>query len=206
MMMTFAILAYFYYEELKNDWSWKDLKGSGKKFLRSVLHYFDYLLLPVIWYFGDKLLFPGYGVYDGHSYILWEDLVKNILNSPITANTTFWKIISSYSSDINGYKIIRMAAVLIIVSSVALDVYYTKFRNRKDTGFNTLLKDVLMTVIGSIVFFLGFFPYSVKRTTSLVNTYIDGRDTLLLGIGSAIILYYAARVLFRRNINRSSSL
>lgn len=82
MLMVVLMLLYMYYEDLKTDWNWREVRVNIRKLFYSVLHYMDFLLLPIANYILTKIFFPAYGVYGGHSYIPWDSLADRVKNSP----------------------------------------------------------------------------------------------------------------------------
>ena len=70
-------------------------------------------------------------------------------------------------------------------------------------AINSIGKDLLMVGLGCIAFYLGIFPYIVKRDSDIDVIYTDGRDSLLLGIGTSIIIYYLLRIFVRRELYKT---
>lgn len=203
MMLTLLILFYFYYEDLKGVWNWKEMKKTFISLGYAVLHYLDYLILPIAWYYGDKLLFPGYGVYDGHSYIIWKDLPDIISNSPQNAYLTFKNILSSYHDclyNLRSLNFVLFVVCLIVVLSIISEIKKVRNKVQVDNKSYSFFNDIMMGIIGIVIFFIGFFPYDVKRNTDIANTFTYGRDSLLLGIGVAIMMYYGVRLVLHRTI------
>lgn len=196
MLMMLVILGYFCYMELKDDWNWKEVRSNVKKLLKAVLHYPDYLIAPIIWYFGNKILFPGYGVYGGHSYIPWSELISITIYSPYNALVTLCNIINNF---VRAALSLRIAILL----GLAIIIYFGfVFCNRKksfiDRDFEEVFwKNFAYAICGVIIFFLGFFPYCVKRNAAIISTYTGGRDAILLGIGLAIMLYFGLRLVLK---------
>nr|MCR5728535.1 hypothetical protein [Lachnospiraceae bacterium] len=69
----------------------------------------------------------------------------------------------------------------------------------KNSGF---IKDCMMFLLGGMVFFLTFFPYCVKRNSYLGVIYLGGRDTVLLGFGVAVLIYYGINIFFNKKITK----
>lgn len=191
MLMVGLMLLYLYYEELKAEWKWKEIGLNIKKLFFAVAHYIDYLLLPIVNYFGTKILFPGYGFYGGHSYVLWDDLPHTIMKSPWYTWLTFKKIFVNWEYVITEKpeKIALYIAVYTVVTGIAV-LAFIKNKNSVQGEKNSIGKNVLLLCLGMITFYLGVFPYLVKREKVIDVMYADGRDALLLGIGTAIIVYY----------------
>lgn len=201
MMLTIPLVLYLYYVELKSGWNWGNAKENIRKFLRTVLHHLDYLLAPVVWYFGDKLLFPGYGEYGGVYYIHWSDLPGIILRSPLYACATLKKILLTYVNLLKDSKVAVLVIILVVAYIIVLKTTRKKSNSGKDAlEQNSFLRDCMMTGLGAFVFFLGFFPYAVKRNSAIEITHTGGRDAVLLGVGTAVLLYYGVYAIFRKNI------
>lgn len=191
MLMVVLMLFYLYYEELKTAWKWKEIAINIKKLFAAVIHYIDYLILPIAYYSITKILFPGYGYYGGHSYIKWDDLFQTILNSPKYTWKTFKSIFTNWRNVImdKPEKIALYIIVYVVVIGIATFVFIKK-RKSCQCEKNSTGEKVLLLCLGIFAFYVGLFPYIVKRGSSVAVVYADGRDTLLLGIGTAIIIYY----------------
>lgn len=195
MLMTLVILVYFYYRELKDDWNWKEIWCNIKKILKVVLHYLDYLIVPIAWYFGNKMLFPKYGVYGGHSYIPWSDLISITIHSPYNALVTLCNIMNNFTRiTLNLRRVIFVLTIIIYFGFVS--------RKRKKSfadqdSEEVSWKNFVYAIYGAIIFFLGFFPYCVKRNAAIESTYTVGRDAILLGIGLSIMLYFGLQLVLK---------
>lgn len=191
MLMVVLMLLYLYYEELKTGWEWKEIRLNIKKLFFAVAHYIDYLLLPIVNYFGTKILFPGYGFYGGRSYILWDDLFHTIMLSPWYTWLTFKNIFSNWCRVITD-KPEKLALYIVIYAVVIGATVLAYIRGEKTAQYekNSTGKTVFLLCLGILSFYLGVFPYLVKRGRKIDVVYADGRDSLLLGIGTAIIIYY----------------
>ena len=203
MLMTLVILLYLYYEDLKGDIKEREkFLIILKKFLISIIHNIDYLLAPIVWYVGDKILFPGYGFYNGHSYVKWNELPGIILKSPFLAIQMLEKIFENYKNCFDEvYTVVILAAVT--VAFVALFLITHKNRKTEILRINDkFIVDVAMLLVGLFTFFIGIFPYIVKRSAVMEPIYTGGRDSVLLGIGIALIIYYAVKIILRSEIQR----
>lgn len=202
MLMTVLILLYFYYRDLKDGWKWRTICINIKKMILAAVHHIDYLCAPIVWYFGSKLLFPGYGVYGGHSYIPWNGLVGIILNAPRNAYQTFRTILGTYMNLIKTPKVTKIVVLILIVYIVVLLLKKWKGIEYYKETCEKISKDLGLVILGMFIFFIGFFPYGIKRNAAVTNIYVEGRDSLLLGIGVAIILYYGIHIFLRSKINK----
>lgn len=201
MMLTVLILLYFYYEDLRVDFYCKEVLVNLKKLAKSVIIHIDYLMAPILWNILDKTLFPGYGpLYDGHSDIAWDSLPSIIMNSPRNAWDTLKNIFDSYVNLLKNSRIVLyFMVVIIVICAIKTVIDYHKTKG-KDESHRFFMKDAIMLILGLGIFFLGFFPYAVKRNSAIWNIYTSGRDSLLLGAGTAILLYYGLSVFFRHRV------
>lgn len=199
LLMTLFILFYLYYEDLKNDWHRGEIKKNIKRFSITIIRYMDFLMAPIVWYILDKALFPGYGVYGGHSYIPWDKLPEIIFYSPVHAFNTLSAIIKNYCSVLEN-DVVKALVVIILTIYVAV-----KFISGKKGGENRKISTamlVAMLFLGILTFYIGFFPYGVKRGWTLNTLLVDGRDSVLLGIGTAILIYYGVQAFFHERVTR----
>jgi len=191
MLMVVLMLLYLYYEELKTGWEWKEIRLNIKKLFFAVVHYIDYLLLPIVNYFGTKILFPGYGFYGGHSYVLWDDLPHTIMLSPWYTWLTFKNIFSNWEFTMTDKP--EKIILYLVVYAVAIGGTVFLFIRKSKSGQHekiSIRKTLYCLGLGILTFYLGVFPYVVKRGRKIDVVYAEGRDSLLLGIGTAIIIYY----------------
>jgi len=203
MMFTIPLLLYFYYLDVKEIWNGR--QTSWKMFVRnlaiSVGKHMDYLLAPIVSYFGSKLLFPGYGYYGGHSYVPWSALPEIVVKSPWYALITLKKILGNFILLLKNHYALPL--IVLIIAAYLVICYFSRDKKKECSEEpHPFAHHVIMMVIGAFVFFLGFFPYAVKRNSAIPSTYTDGRDTILLGIGTAILLYYGICILFRGRIRQ----
>ena len=199
MMMMIPILIYLYYKDLGENWRKCSLKENVKGLLKSVLRYMDILISPIIWYFGHSLLFPGYGVYGGVYNVNWRSLFSVVLSSPQNALVTLRRIMDSYWN-VLGEKYNLLFLLLII--AVSLFVYRIRIKKYYSEDVIYIVPNcLLMIIMGFFVFFLAFFPYTVHTGGALTNTYTAGRNTILLSIGTAILIYYCAKCVLKSTMS-----
>lgn len=197
MLMTLIILLYLYYEKLKKEWKWSETRANLKKCFKTVLCYMDFLLAPVVYYFGEHILFPGNGEY---RYVDWQALPSLILHSPIYACETMRDLLSNYRSALTK----RAVLIVLAISALCyLLVSYMHWRKEIKTESEISYRDaVIMLLVGMFCFFVGFFPYAIYCNGAFETTWVSGRLSLLLGIGTAMIFYYLTDIVFRREIRK----
>lgn len=202
MLMVVLMLLFMYYKELKTDWNWREFKLNIKKIFFAILHYMDFLLLPIVNYSVTKLLFPGYGVYGGHSYISWDSLIDLVKNSPQYVWETLkwvfanWKI---FMAD----KPARIILTGTLIACIVISLVNWKRAVAYQCEKKSIKQSIVLLFVGVMAFYLAAFPYIVKRGRSIITLYTDGRDSLLLGIGTAIIIYYFLHIFIRGELHKT---
>ena len=198
MAMTLIILLWLYYMDLRllTDY-WKDLQGVVKKFIKIVFKYIDYLLVPIVFYFGKHILFPGYGAYQTHNYVDWQSLPEIIRHAPQYVYRTFMNLLKNYNPE-EGKKIILL--VILTAAIIALFILWRGKRinnsgNKQEQGNS--INYLILLVLGLIVFCIGLFPYMIVRKGPISTIYVEGRDSMLLGIGIALIIYYSVALVLK---------
>ena len=210
MMMVIPIVGFLCYKELSEKGNIKKSIKDIKKFIKNlfpiIAHYSDILLLPIIWYVGDKLLFPGYGIYGGVYSVGWSKLPIIITKFPFRAIGTFMRILWSYinilkTPHLTFSSVIAAIAYVAIIFIIVKTVYIHNKANVEDDNYGLIRNKILMAT-GAIIFLSALFPYVVKRNAVIGNVGADGRDSILLGIGVVIVLYYGFKYFFRQKTSK----
>ena len=201
MLMTLIILLYLYYERLKTGWEWSEVRANIKKCFRAVLCYIDFLLAPIIFYFGKHMLFPSYGFYAGHNYVDWNALPDLFLHSPVYAWDTMANLFLNYKATL------LKPTVLIVLAIIVLCYMLVAYMHRRRKGIKPGTdiqygRTIIMLLVGMFCFFSGFFPYVIRCKGAFPTIGTEGRHTLLLGIGVAMLIYYLVAIIFRKEIKK----
>lgn len=199
MLMTLIILLYLYYERLKDGWEWRAVGINIKEFFKAVLYYIDFLLAPIVFYFGKHMLFPGYGMYGGHNYVDWNALPGLILHSPIYAAQTLRNLISRYLFSKRTALIVLVVVVLCYLLASYIRRHKITANTEADMQYGEAVK---MLLVGMLCFFSGFFAYMIRCNGAFGTAGTSGRHSLLLGIGTALILYYLADIVLRKEMRK----
>ena len=216
MLMTLVILLYLYYEKLKDGWVWNEVRANIRKFFKTVVYYMDFLLAPIIFYFGKKILFPTYGGYSGYRNVDVEALPELIMHSPIHAGKTMMYLLSNYIFALFNRTVLfssgliprslRWGSLLVLAVVVLCYLLVSYMHWRKEIARTEAdipySNAVIMLIVGVFCFFSGFFAYAIYCNGMFETTWTTGRHSLLLGIGTAMIIYYLVGIVFRREIRK----
>lgn len=199
MLMTLIILLYLYYEKMRKEWKRDETRANVIICFKTVLCYMDFLLAPIVFYFGKHILFPGRKEY---RYVDWQTLPELMLHSPVYAWETMMDLISNYRSALSKRTVLIVLAVTVLCYLLVL---YMRWRKKSiKTKADVLYRNsAIMLLVGMFCFFCGLFPYEIYCKGELFEmTGTAGRHSLLLGIGTAMIFYYVADIVFRREIRK----
>lgn len=163
--------------------------------------YVDFIMLPIVYFIGTRIFFPTYGRYLNYNKVtiksviiaackvpsicmkqialIWYNIFKPIVPSTILLITTCGLII---------FAIIKTYQFIWNEKKTTIENFVRKIKEKTKLG-NLLL--------GILLFALGIYAYIVIRGASLAVVGVGSRDTLLLGIGFAFILYYFFEMLLQ---------
>ena len=191
LVFTGIIWLYFLYEIAKNN---KDEK-LGRKAVLFIKSYWDYLVLPFVFFVFKRTFFKPSGAWVNYNQITTESLIKGTLLSPKSAFFTGVDIGRSY---------IVQAGVFSLIAIVAAVSGYLIFKKlqAKDSGTvkestnKNIKKWLLILLLGLVTYFAGIFAYVVVREgKTLAVTTVDSRDVMLAGFGIAIFIVAISRLI-----------
>ena len=179
----YIIIAYLWVLDIKKS----DEKNIIKRILVSVknvlLGYPDFFVIPFVYYFSNKILFPTYGpVFGNYNSVSIGGLLKCLIYIPLSMLKGFYNSFSVWGSAL----LFPLAAILIVL--IVLYIVFDKKGHYIDNEVKT--RDILLMVLyGGFVLFMGLFPYVTVRGRTLVMTGVRGRDAILTPLGTAIVLF-----------------
>lgn len=148
--------------------------------LRKILGYTDFIISPIIFFTLNKILFPTYGHYANYNKVTLYGLVKSVLNIPLAILKQTGKIAYRFAN--SSYIILGIMAFIWLVF-LLIDLKINKI--------DELAKNkIAIFVLGTVLLILGMYPYMVVRGSAGFSiAWIDGRDSMQLGIGCAMMIY-----------------
>lgn len=186
------IILYLYYLELKKYY--KDgCTGVSllKKLPMTILHNIDNILVVLLWAFVKMTWFRPYGGYSERNTVTVPALFKSILYAPRGIYVTACVAVKSYFKFINVWTIL----VIVIICAVFAALVWKK--KIPKTVMSGRLRSFWMILLGALVFEAGIYAYMVVRKSDHVTmSGINGRDSILLGLGTAIMMYFGFELIF----------
>lgn len=165
---------------------YSDFKHTGNRLkLKSLLywgvHNLDFIIAPLAFYIIKKCFFSSNGVYKNYNVVTGQTVIGAFMKLPRCSWETLANIVRSYKVQIGlSFGGLWILGTLLFV-----------FVSRRDSGHGN--KNISKLFLGPVLFMAGLFPYTVVRAKGLYNTGVGGRDTLLLGVGMAMLIYYGFR-------------
>lgn len=191
LVYTGLILLCLYYIDVKNNLR-KNVKEIMTSFLKSVLANIDYVILPCVFFVIKSLFFQPYGNYENYNVVSVGNVIISALKAPFAVACTLYNVINSNISIIKSHYLL---AGLIILFSLVSGVYVR--RKAVFSKGKIEPRDIVLFLIGIIAFVAGLFPYTVVgRTYGVFTRGVAGRDSMLLGIGLAMCIFYGVKIVF----------
>ena len=178
LVMMCTVWLYLLYKTIKTH-KGKSYMAYVKTF---VLTYWDFLILPFIYFFIKNIFFRPSGRYANYNSVTTQALVKGVVLAPFASVKTFAIIVYNYCKQFGLISIILIAFIVV--------VYFVKV-GKKDflKEKKQIKRNLLMFGIGALAYMAGVFPYIVVRAGAIVCTGVGGRDSMMAGFGISIMLY-----------------
>ena len=174
---------------------WKD--NNCKKTIQKVVLffriYFDYFLIPFIFFIIKNTFFNPYGRYHNYNSITMKSFINGTFLSPLASLKTLALITQSYLSQIGFLSVIVFSIVIILYF---VTVGKPLEQNQQKKSFPTIKKQLLIFILGALVYYAGIFAYIIVRGGAAIeNTGVSGRDAMLAGYGISIMIVVFSRLL-----------
>lgn len=173
--------------------------------LKRITKYIDYILLPVVFYFGKRMFFTPYGGYEGYNEVSIDGILNGVIKIFPADIIVMVRIV---------YKLICYAAVPVVIivlmnyKKIWKSIVFIKEKKlnliRKVGFFDkvTERKLVKLLVVGFLVLSAGLFAYvAVRGSCNIYIKGLEGRDATLVPLGASIIIYALIEILFIFNKN-----
>ena len=156
--------------------------------IRTFYKWFDFAIAPLV-FFGVKIcFFPAYGLYEGYNEVTVDRIIFGMIR---TINTCVGRLIDILA---NWFEFVNIALLFIgIVLLIVVFIYESgaeKFKMILIQKPNVISMKyrIILLLIGLIAMYLGAFAYVVTGKYCSLNG-VDGRSSILLPFGAALIIY-----------------
>ena len=158
--------------------------------------FLDFVLLPIVFFSINKILFPVYGAYENYNTVNLERIKWTLISLPQICGNIFASVMKLFSTDNLALWIALTAFIIVFLIKGRLVLL-----GRKTVTLGNEWSSVLLFFFGWVIFIAGWFPYIVVRqNVSLSLTGIQGRDSMQIGIGLALIIYSITTKIFRESL------
>lgn len=168
---------------------WTRNKLSIKKLIWRMGTYIDFVSVPIIFFILKKIFFTPFGLYEGYNSITKDKLIYAVKHI-ISITYEQLKIVLA-----NGYLVTLGEVMIIIVISLGISLVLGSINQKTKQHYFAKRNCLLGVFCGVIIFIAGLFPYAVIRTVAVNTVAIGGRDSMLLGLGMAIAIYFIFELL-----------
>ena len=154
----------------------------------------DFIILPIAFYITNQMLFPVYGAYEDYNVVTVDKVLWSIIAIPEMVLKSITSIFSAICKE-NLFIWIGLITVGVTILIKILNKKYQhnesvqkRFLDYDGESIQANKLDALIFSCGLITLLLGLFPYVVVRQdSSIAMTGIQGRDSMQIGIGIALV-------------------
>lgn len=201
LLVYYAIvLLYIFYMEYNYN------KSVVKATVR-MFKYMDFVFLPIVYFVGKQLLFPLYGRYANANYnlVTLSGVLRAAYRLPGATIRQIWSTWDGIFNTFVPHRVILFCSAVIVLYAVLQIVRYILKKKSIKSIYAEIIRnsDIKKIALGILMFALGLYPYMVAK-----NAYVDSlsgvesRDSMLLGPGLALILFYCFNMVWRKEIGR----
>ena len=161
-----------------------------RTYLKRVLKYLDFYILPILFWSVKNIFFSASGLYKSYNSVSVGRSLSAITLTGKTAVYSGAHILFSWFSVIKENLFIIVCFAVIVFACFLLRDSFAKEMKHIPKRYQ-----LLGIIIGGVIYLLGLFPYVVVRQGVLSTTGLEGRDSLLACLGICIMVYYFMNLL-----------
>lgn len=176
----YIIIFYLFLLELKKAGR-IDIKNIFKAVWEVIRHYPDFFVLPFVYFAYNKIFFPTYGpIYGNYNSINPLRILKGVISIPKYILQYGVEIVLSWIHNINVYSVV----IIIVLMLLSLFFWKNQEEDKKDIYYS--LKVIFA---GFVITVLAMLAYVTLRGKMLEMNWTQGRDSILVPLGLALIAY-----------------
>lgn len=171
--------------------------------IKRMLHYCDFIALPIVFFAVKTVFFPAHGIYAGYNSITLAKLCKALLYILPADCYVLCSVANNLTRLLlRHYFWVELLFVVAGLATVYLYQRKTKASSSQQTAFSGK-KLLLFAALGFVLLSAGLFPYLAADPSIVVRTSaVDGRDAMLAPFGAALIFYSVGTLILRPRFAR----
>lgn len=172
-----VIFFIFYLEKNKNPFF--------KSNLMSFIKYFDFILLPFVFFLLKNEFFKPNGLYAGYNEFKIKDIIINPLPLKSILDSVYYSIFNVLKLD--AISIVNLFIMILIIYMLNLILK----REKKKEPIN--INDFYIFLFGIMIFLFSIYPYLVVNLIPQLGDW-ESRHQLLTPLGISMILCYGIKI------------
>lgn len=175
----YVLFVYLFILDIKKDNETITIKIVLTSIKNVLVKYFDFFVLPFIFFIGNKLLFPiTDSEFAGRSSITVYGIIKCFKYIPLSILNIIEEICSLFARCLTYWPILLICFVIIVVVLIRVKNIDDSYKHK-----------VYCILFGMLALTLGIFAYVEVRGTTLTSFGVKGRDTILVPFGISLIVF-----------------
>ncbi|MFY9141785.1 hypothetical protein [Sulfuricurvum sp.] len=175
LVFYFSIFMYIYYFYF--HFSYGDILEKFKFFLKK---YWDFLLLPFVYFIYKSFYLKPYGVYENYNTVSLSSLPKAIMSVLRNFDNSMFEVIGESLYSITSVWVIVLVLIYALVK-------------RNQYGIETKYNRTFL-MVGIILFFLAVFPYAMVGKNAEFESW-NSRFQILTPLGLSFVYYFGVQLL-----------
>lgn len=178
--LFYSIFIFLFFAQLTKVNETINIKIIAKTVVSLLGKYWDFFMLPIIFFLVKTVCFPVYGRYENYNHVSVEKILSAIFKMPIVIIKTSFEVCHNWLTAVSAKVII-----LLIVGSMLLLLIRRAKCDLQLQRNHVLLKGV----VGLAIMYLSLFSYETIRNGNEIASYgIEGRDAILFPLGFSILI------------------
>lgn len=177
LVFYFSVFLYIYYFNFR--FSYDNLNDKAKLILQK---YWDFLLLPFMYFIYKVVYLKPYGLYEGYNTVSAGNLPKAFIAVLRNVDNSLFEVISGSLCSITSAWLLIFVLLYVIV--------------KRSKPLSSEKYNRLFVIVGMILFVLAVFPYAMVGKNAEFESW-NSRFQILTPLGLAFIYYFGIRLLGR---------
>jgi len=156
------------------------------KIKKMFLNYYDFLLIPIVFWIIKNIWFKPQGLYAGYNEVSLNKLITHPIAEPFYR---FFNVSFLMPSRLSG-------TLFLLILGFIIGFVFIRLLVKPLRIFPEVKKDFIFLFLGIVFFFAGAFPYVlVNKLPNTIDVIDSSRFQILLPLGVSFILFYLFKCL-----------